>query len=73
MSHPPRWLRSICSRNRTSSSDLSWRRRSFLVPVLISHDWDMEGWTAKRVERMDDGTGRIHTLYLWVMGEQYGQ
>ena len=26
---------------------------------VISHDWDMEGWTAKRVERMDDGTGRI--------------
>ena len=40
---------------------------------VISHDWDMEGWTAKRVERIDDGTGRIHTIYLWVMGEQYGQ
>jgi len=39
---------------------------------VISHDWDMEGWTAKRVERVDDGTGRIHTLYLWVIGEQYG-
>ena len=40
---------------------------------VISHDWDMEGWTAKRVERMDDGTGRMHTLYLWVMGDQYGR
>lgn len=37
---------------------------------VISHDWDMEGWTAKQITRMDDGTGRIHTLYMWVMGEQ---
>ncbi len=38
---------------------------------VISHDWDMEGWTATRVERMTDGTGRVHTLYLWIIGDQY--
>ncbi len=38
---------------------------------VISHDWDMEGWTATRVERMTDGSGRVHTLYLWIIGEQY--
>jgi precorrin-6B methylase 2 len=38
---------------------------------VISHDWDMEGWTATSVERMTDGSGRVHTLYLWIIGEQY--
>lgn len=38
---------------------------------VVSHDWDMEGWTAKRIERVSDGVGRVHTLYLWVIGEQY--
>jgi SAM-dependent methyltransferase len=38
--------------------------------LVISHDWDMEGWEAKQLERMTDGTGRTHTLYLWEMGTQ---
>ena len=37
---------------------------------VISHDWDMAGWTASQIAHIDDGTGRIHTLYLWIMGEQ---
>ena len=37
---------------------------------VLSHDWDMEGWQAKQVERIPDGTGRTHTLFLWEMGTQ---
>ena len=38
---------------------------------VVSHDWYMPGWTPVRTEKMDDGTGVIHTLWLYEIGKQY--
>jgi hypothetical protein len=39
---------------------------------VVSHNWFMPGWTPARVETIDDdGTGRMHTLYLYEIGKQY--
>lgn len=33
---------------------------------VVCHDFDMTGWTADRIEHIeDDGEGRSHTLYLY--------
>jgi predicted RNA methylase len=37
---------------------------------VVSHNSEMPGWDAVRTEMMDDGTGRIHTLWLYEMGKE---
>jgi predicted RNA methylase len=33
---------------------------------IVSHDFEFAGWTAEKVEHIDDdGEGRSHTLYLY--------
>jgi len=37
---------------------------------VVSHEFNMEGWTAKKVEHVPNEYGDDeHTLYLWVIGE----
>ena len=38
---------------------------------VVTHNTPMSGWKPVQTEEMDDGTGRIHTLYLYEMGKQY--
>ena len=38
---------------------------------VVSHDWYMPGWTPLKKETLDDGTGVIHTLWLYEIGRQY--
>jgi len=37
---------------------------------VISHEFNMEGWKAKKIVTVKDSANIQHTLYLWVMGEQ---
>ena len=41
-----------------------------LVPGsrVVSHDFEMPGWKAVQVEHLTDGTGRVHTVYVYEMG-----
>jgi SAM-dependent methyltransferase len=36
---------------------------------VVSHDFDMEGWKAKKIVTVPDEYEMDHTVYLWVMGE----
>jgi len=38
---------------------------------VVSHNAEMPKWKAVRTETMNDGTGRMHTLYLYEIGKQY--
>jgi tRNA A58 N-methylase Trm61 len=38
---------------------------------IVTHNTPMAGWKALRTEMMDDGRGRIHTLYFYEAGKQY--
>jgi predicted RNA methylase len=38
---------------------------------VVSHDWFMPGWNPVKKETLDDGTGVIHTLWLYEIGRQY--
>lgn len=38
---------------------------------VVSHDWEMPGWTPLVREVLGDGTGRTHTLWLYEIGKQY--
>ena len=35
---------------------------------VVSHNAEMPGWQPSHVRRFDDGTGRVHTLYLYEIG-----
>lgn len=43
----------------------------FLKPGsrVVSHDFDMPGWTAKKVETITSDDGYEATIYLWIIGE----
>lgn len=36
---------------------------------VVSHDFDMPGWTAKKVENVSSDGGYGSTVYLWIIGE----
>lgn len=36
---------------------------------VVSHDFDMPGWTTKKVETVTSDDGYEATIYLWVIGE----
>jgi hypothetical protein len=33
---------------------------------VVSHDYEIPGWTPEKTERIDDADGRTHTLYLYM-------
>jgi len=37
---------------------------------VVSHDFDMRGWEAKKVVEINNDEYYSHTVYLWVIGEQ---
>jgi tRNA A58 N-methylase Trm61 len=38
---------------------------------IVTHNTPMAGWKALRTEMMEDGNGRVHTLYFYEIGKQY--
>ena len=43
----------------------------FLKPGarVVSHDFDMKGWNAKKIKTVIDEEGDEHTLFLWIIGQ----
>lgn len=55
----------------SSNIKLQPNLEKFLKPGarVVSHDFDMKGWNAKKIETVIDDEGEEHTLYLWIIGE----